>query len=512
MLLTLALFTAVISVLYVVSLVIQRLVLSPIAHFPGPKLAALTWWYQFYYDVIKRGQYLFKIQQLHSIYGPVIRINPCELHVVDPEFMDVLYAGPGRKRDKWDFDTQAFRTGGATLSTNSHDLHRIRRAALNPFFSKTTIRKLQPLVDGKVDQLLERFAECQRAQNVLVANHVFAAFTNDVVTNLCFGTCHDRLGHPAFDPSFHDAAIAGLNIAPFMAQFPIIMQTLEALPQSFTTKFIPAFADYIEGKNEIRAEAEKAIFSTHPSIEKDQSRTIFHEILDSKLPPEEKLLGRLGDEAAVTVGAGTLTTSWILCIAIYYLLTDDSILDKLKLELENSIPDPESHMPLPTLEALPYLNACIREALRLGYGVPGRVSRVAPDESMVLKGLKTWVIPPGTPTSMSVYLTHHDERIFPNSKTFRPERWLENPRLDRYLCSFAKGSRACIGMNLAYAELFITIGRIFRNYGSAGCRHAGDKGILELFDTGVRDIECTGTTIVARTWSGSQGVRFSIRD
>lgn len=165
-------------VVYIVALVVQRLLLSPIAHFPGPKLAAVTWWYQFYYDVLNRGSYLFKIQQLHSIYGPVIRINPSELHVMDPDFLEILYAGYGHKRDKWDFDTQAFRTGGATLTTNSHDLHRIRRAALSPFFSKATVRKLQPLVDVKVDQLLDRFTEFQGTQYILVANHIFAAFTN----------------------------------------------------------------------------------------------------------------------------------------------------------------------------------------------------------------------------------------------------------------------------------------------------------------------------------------------
>ena len=42
---------------------------GPLSKFQGPKLAAATLWYEFYYDVILRGNYTFKIQQLHRKYG-----------------------------------------------------------------------------------------------------------------------------------------------------------------------------------------------------------------------------------------------------------------------------------------------------------------------------------------------------------------------------------------------------------------------------------------------------------
>ena len=57
--------------LYLVSLAVYRLYLSPIANFPGPKLAALTLWYEFYHDVVRGGQYVFKINELHDQYGMV---------------------------------------------------------------------------------------------------------------------------------------------------------------------------------------------------------------------------------------------------------------------------------------------------------------------------------------------------------------------------------------------------------------------------------------------------------
>lgn len=62
-------FTFVAIVLYTAYGIIYRLYLSPIAHFPGRKLAALTLWYEFYFDVIKRGSYVWEIQEMHQTYG-----------------------------------------------------------------------------------------------------------------------------------------------------------------------------------------------------------------------------------------------------------------------------------------------------------------------------------------------------------------------------------------------------------------------------------------------------------
>jgi len=58
-----------ILLLYIIGLTVQRLYFSPIAKFPGPKLAAATFWYEFYFDVIKRGRYIWQIQKLHEEYG-----------------------------------------------------------------------------------------------------------------------------------------------------------------------------------------------------------------------------------------------------------------------------------------------------------------------------------------------------------------------------------------------------------------------------------------------------------
>lgn len=57
---------------YLIGLAIHRLYLSPITKFPGPKLAALTRWYEFYYEVVLRGKFSDHITELHKIYGKLI--------------------------------------------------------------------------------------------------------------------------------------------------------------------------------------------------------------------------------------------------------------------------------------------------------------------------------------------------------------------------------------------------------------------------------------------------------
>ncbi len=208
-------------------------------------------------------------------------------------------------------------------------------------------------------------------------------------------------------------------------------------------------------------------------------RTIFHELLGSKLPPQEKSLDRLADDALITVAAGTITTAYTLCVAVFNILSNTSITRALKDELRAAIPDPDSQLPLIQIESLPYLTACIEESLRLSYGSTSRLSRIAPDEVLTyVNGKKTWYIPRGTPVSTSAYLLHHDESVFSDSYSFRPERWIEKPKLRSHMLSFSRGSRQCVGINLAYAEIYLLLASIFRRYGSSSCKDPDDKGVL----------------------------------
>ena len=62
---------SVLLLVYVLNISIWRLCLSPLAKFPGPKLAALTLWYECYFDVLKPGggMYIWKVEAMHKKYG-----------------------------------------------------------------------------------------------------------------------------------------------------------------------------------------------------------------------------------------------------------------------------------------------------------------------------------------------------------------------------------------------------------------------------------------------------------
>lgn len=210
--------------------------------------------------------------------------------------------------------------------------------------------------------------------------------------------------------------------------------------------------------------------------------------------------------------AGTLTTAWTLEVIMYWLIRQPSTLQKLKEELRTVMPENNTIVPLPKLEQLPYLNAVMKEGLRLSYGVTCRLARSCPDKEMSYTDPATgkiWSIPAGTPLGMTSVQIHHNETLFPNSKLFSPERWLTPSAhsLEKYLVSFTAGARQCLGKDLAASELYISLSCIWRRWGSTGYREEGDEGVFELYDTGLRDVEVESDHFLPIQQPGSKGIR-----
>ena len=65
------------SILYIIGLAVHRLFFSQLAGFPGPKIAAATGWYEFYYDFWCNGKYVFEIEKMHQKYGWWLPGCPC---------------------------------------------------------------------------------------------------------------------------------------------------------------------------------------------------------------------------------------------------------------------------------------------------------------------------------------------------------------------------------------------------------------------------------------------------
>jgi cytochrome P450 len=180
-------------ILYFTGRWVYRLYFHPLAKFPGPKLAAMTLWYEWYFDAPLRGQYIFKIKEMHEKYGPIVRITPDELHVNDPEFITELYPSGGRKRDKYRRAMQLFGFTEAAISTVEHDLHRVRRGAMSRMFSKDSVRRLEPIMQTNLAKLFKRFQELKESGKPVNLLHVYSAFTNDLITEYAFGISYNWL-------------------------------------------------------------------------------------------------------------------------------------------------------------------------------------------------------------------------------------------------------------------------------------------------------------------------------
>lgn len=175
------------------------------------------------------------------------------------------------------------------------------------------------------------------------------------------------------------------------------------------------------------------------------------------------------------IGAGTETTAWALSVSTVHVLSDPDIRVKMLAELRPLFESADGKPTFNQLEQLPYLSGVAAEGLRLSYGVTTHLQRVCPDAVMKYKD---WTIPAGTPVSMSSVLVHQNPDIFPSPLEFNPERWIDNPGLKKYLVSFTKGSRQCLGMNLAYAELYLGLAYVMWTFPET-----------KLVDTTVEDVE-----------------------
>ncbi|KAJ4350345.1 uncharacterized protein N0V89_008966 [Didymosphaeria variabile] len=492
---------------YNIYLVYYRLYLSPIAHFPGPKLAAATYWYEFYYDIILGGKYIWKVKEWHGKYGPVIRINPGGLHVADPTFWDVAYthSTDRNRRDKCTWETWGIAIPTSMLGTAPHALHKIRRTSINPFFSKQNVRKLEPGIEERVQALVRKFKEKGDGGEVVQMAYAYSAFANDVVMQYCFGRSDHHIEAPEFDPSFHKTSFGAASAIALLKHLPWFLLIMWALPESVAMKMGDEVSANVKLKRERVGQIEevrKAGFEK----EDEENKTVFHTLLQSNLPAKEKETERLAEEAVLLVGAGTHTTSFILAVVTFHLLSNPSFLQKLREELRTVLPEVNSHAPLMQLERLPFLTAVLKEGLRVGHGAVVRSSRIAVDTSLECG---KWTIPAGTPVAMTIPLTHWNETIFPDPHTFEPHRWLgdDSARLDKYLVAFSKGSRGCVGINLAWAELYMCTAGVFRRFGSKDVREPGDLGYMELYETDVSDVEMVSDRFFPVAKEGSKGIR-----
>ncbi|KAK9413826.1 putative Cytochrome P450 [Seiridium unicorne] len=492
---------------------VYRLFLSPLAKVPGPKLAAFTGYYESYYEVCLGGQYFKRVAEMHRQYGnqgPIVRVTPNEVHFSDPEAIDTIYPTTGRKTDKPQWFADRTGTPYSIVSTPGHDMHRRRRNALNSFFSVASIRRLEPILHQNIEKMLRRLQRVGDSEDVVQVHRVFKACASDVITSYALNDSFGFLDMEDYGKAWFDSTDVFFFLTHVFAVFPWFVQLVQFTPSWLVEALVPSLRFlrlrqtwWLDRVREIRS-------SPDPSKVKT---TIFAGILGSSLADDQKTDIRLASESQLVIFAGEGTTAYTLTCAIYHLLANPEVARQLKEELARAVPGAAGGTipDLSQVESLPYLNAVIQEAIRLHPGVMARQVRISPYDPIIYRNRNTgevYTISPGTVTSMSPLITHMNHHYFEEPYKFDPQRWIDDPSINKWFIGFSRGSRNCVGMTLARREMALIISAIFLKYQI----YQGQKGpTIELVNTvRERDIDANADYIIPVPAKGSRGlvVRF----
>ncbi|XP_006461681.1 hypothetical protein AGABI2DRAFT_205504 [Agaricus bisporus var. bisporus H97] len=449
---------AVSSLFLFVARSVKSVFFHALSKYPGPPLAAATTLYRAYYDIVKDGGWLEHLFSLHETYG--ISYNPKAYH-------DIYGIGTRFIKEKEMYS--CFATDKSVFAMHDHKLAMQLRTAIGPFFSRKAILDLENVIQSKV-----YFA--------------FRSLSLEVITTYCFARSSHAMDAPNFQHPILSAIDNTLPMIWIFKHFPLVQKVLLSVPECFASVLKPSTTGIIEQKRMIKEQIDQ-ILEDPSTLSRGGHETIYHYFLnpknkeefsmrletdpkDNSLPnPTGELEGRhnfttlsknyLLDEGLYMRFAGSDTVGTVCTAALYHILNNPLVHQTLLKELMEIWPDKGILIGYEKLEKLPYFTAVIKEALRMGHGVVSPLPRiVGPSDAEVL-GI---TIPAGTVVSMGAPILHYNPEIFPNPKSFIPERWIgeENQSLDKYLVSFSKGPRSCLGINLAWCELYLTIANVVR--------------------------------------------------
>ncbi|RPB05795.1 cytochrome P450 [Choiromyces venosus 120613-1] len=183
-------------------------------------------------------------------------------------------------------------------------------------------------------------------------------------------------------------------------------------------------------------------------------------------PREDQVLA----EVRSTIDAGSDSTAAAITGAINFLLRNQHAYDKLVAEIKDFSASGQLSSPVTYHETtkMEYLNAVIKESLRLFPPFQGAFTRLVPESGAeVMPGV---FVPGGVEVGVNCYVSNRNKDVFgEDAEEFLPERWLtiDNPetrRKEKYINTFGYGSRICLGKNIAMIEIGKCLVELLRNF------------------------------------------------
>ncbi|CAI6332717.1 unnamed protein product [Periconia digitata] len=440
---------------YLLTSLIYNLYFHPLSHFPGPLL-----WRAFQFPSLAAmlaGNLPYKVQSLHEKYGPIVRVAPNELSIVDDRAWKEIF----QRRDflrppQW---------GARPPGVNAHnlvsapaDIHARFRKALSPAFSEQSIASYEPLIREYFDVLIAKLAKTAPDTFDMVAWFNYTTF--DIIGDLCWGESFNCLasgqGHAFISVLLHFKAA---TIATAIKYYPAIDALIPYItPKSALTMLHNVFdTGHQSIQRRIQDEAKS-----------DQSDILGHVLRYNKNNPVSLQMSQEEIEFnALTMiigGSETLTTA--LCGALYQLVSHPSSYQALVTEIRSTFQS-EKQISGATVKPLPYLNAVINETLRLCPPFPDLMRRAVPKGGATVAGHH---FTEGTVLGVACWPMFQSSKHFSDPGKFAPERWLHDAGDENLshngnaFYPFALGPHGCIGQSLALLEMRLLLALLFFHF------------------------------------------------
>ncbi|KAF1925616.1 cytochrome P450 [Didymella exigua CBS 183.55] len=445
------------------------LTLHPLVEFPGPRLCSIS--RIPYWLAAIQGRDVQWMYQLHIKYGPVVRFGPTDLSYATAQaWRDIHGHSKGRPENHKapEFSAQPINGVPSMLNATFEDHARVRRL-FSPAFSDRALKKQEPLFKAYVDILLTKLVQIADSQQPAELTQLFNFATFDTMAKLCFGHSLSLLEKNELSPWVR-SIFESLKMLPFasiIAYYPLLDSMFKRYEPRWVTEQRKTHCQYSANRVDQRLQEG----SDQPDI---WNLIILAQDSKNALSTEE-----MHSNAELFMMAGSETTATLLSGLTYYLLQNTKQCTRLNNELRNRFQSPKD-MTFDSLAQCKYLNACLKEGLRIYPPVPIGSPRVIPAGGQQILG--KW-IPEETRVSVHHYSTYRSQANFRDSDQFIPERWMPRENaiyandVHDALQPFGWGHRNCLGQNMALHEIRLILASVMLCFDLELCKES--QGWLE---------------------------------
>ncbi|KAH8653842.1 putative cytochrome P450 [Xylariales sp. PMI_506] len=437
---------------YWVGWCIYCVTLHPLAKYPGPRLAAVSeLWYAWLWC---SGRYSYILQAAHEKYGDVVRIAPGELSFASVQAFKDIYGPATKTRKLFTKGEMFYDIGTPTNITYERDpvVHARRKERLTPGFRTQALRDQEHVIHENVDLLMDQLILWSKESDEGVdITKALEWLTFDITGVLVFGETFGAVkeGRSHYWVSILLSFLYSSSLFSLRKRIPLIIVPLIIAPifsksARDTIKSLKQHSDLTLEK--VRKRAEMGDMGT---------RDLLWPIIQSGEMTDKEIAA----EATVLLTGGAETTATTLTAGIWHLSQNPEVLRKLQREIRGTFKSYDDITGDSTAK-LPYLNATIEEIMRLFPPVAGGGPRRSPGDTVDGE-----FIPEGVFVSAHIWYIHRDPRNAPRPLAFEPERWLDGaPEPKPFTSAFLIGPRACIGVNLAWLEMRVTLAKLVHRF------------------------------------------------